>query len=80
MNSTNGISVFNYEVAALYVTEVTQSLTEGLVQVGVSGPVGPQVAYSIDLPRLLRLGGQRCGERTSHRGQQEAAAVHHSIT
>jgi hypothetical protein len=29
-----GISVFNYDVAALDVTEVTQSLTEGLVQVG----------------------------------------------
>ena len=29
-----GISVFNHDVAALDVTEVTQSLTEGLWQVG----------------------------------------------
>jgi hypothetical protein len=31
---------------ALDVTEVTQSLTEGLDQVGASGPVGRQVTYS----------------------------------
>ena len=29
-----GISVFDHDVAALDVTEVTQSLTEGLAQVG----------------------------------------------
>ena len=39
-----GISVFNHEVAALDVTKVTQSLTEGLVQVGNRGPVGTQIA------------------------------------
>jgi hypothetical protein len=32
-----GISVFDHEVAALDVTKVTQSLTEGLWQVGVTG-------------------------------------------
>jgi hypothetical protein len=31
-----GISVFDHEVATLDVTEVTQSLTEGLAQVGAS--------------------------------------------
>src|SRR5204862_1727149 len=31
-----GISVFDHDVAALDVTEVTQSLTEGLVHVGVA--------------------------------------------
>ena len=60
-----GISVFDHDVAALDVTEVTQSLTEGLVQVGVSGQVGRQVAYSSDLGRLLRLGGERRGEETT---------------
>jgi hypothetical protein len=33
-----------------------------------------------NLPGLLRLDRQRPGEGTSHRGQQEAAAVHYSIT
>jgi hypothetical protein len=35
---------------------------------------------SCDLPRLLRLGGERRGECTGQRGQQKAAAVHYSIT
>jgi len=51
-----GISVFKHEVATLDVTEVTQSLTEGLVHVGESGQVGRQVAYSSDLGRRLGLG------------------------
>ena len=53
-----GRSVFDYEVATLDVTEVTQFLEEGLSQVGGSGPVDHQVAYSSDLPRLLPLGGE----------------------
>jgi hypothetical protein len=32
------------------------------------------------LPRLLRLDDERRGERPSQRGQQEATAVHYSIT
>ena len=35
-----GISVFNHDVAALDVTEVTQSLTEGLAQVGLVARLG----------------------------------------
>jgi hypothetical protein len=38
------------------------------------------VSYPSDLGRLLRLGGDRPCERTGQRGQQEAAAVHYSIT
>jgi hypothetical protein len=34
-----GISVFDHDVATLDVTEVTQSLKEGLSQVGKSGQV-----------------------------------------
>jgi hypothetical protein len=33
-----------------------------------------------DLPRLLRSSAKRRGERTGERGQQEAAAVHYSMT
>jgi hypothetical protein len=73
-------SVFDHDVAALDVAEITQSLAEGLALAGASGPAGPQVAYSSDLPRLLRLGEERPGERASQRGQQEEAAVHYSIT
>ena len=50
-----GISVFDHDVAALDVTEVTQSSTEGLGQVGTSGQVARQVAYSSDLGRLLSV-------------------------
>jgi len=32
------------------------------------------------VPFGLRLGGHRRGKGTGRRGQQEAAAVHHSIT
>ena len=39
------------------------------------GPV-QEGADHWDLPRLLRLGGERRDERTGQRGQQEAAAVH----
>jgi hypothetical protein len=54
-----GISVVDHDVAALDVTEVAQSLTEGLWRVGTSGHVAPQVAYPSDLGRLLGLGSER---------------------
>src|SRR5262245_58720323 len=54
-----GISVFNYEVATLDVTEVTQSLMEGLARLGIRGQVLPQPAYSSDLGRLLGVRGDR---------------------
>jgi hypothetical protein len=57
-----GISVFDHDVAALDVTEVTQSLEEGLSQVGERGQVGRQEAYSSDLGLLLGLGERCCAE------------------
>jgi hypothetical protein len=54
-----GIAVFNHDVAAFDVTEVTQSLEEGLKHVGGSGHVERQEAYSSDLGRLLGVGGTR---------------------
>jgi hypothetical protein len=53
-----GISVFNHDVATLDVTEVTQSLAEGVLQAR-AGQVGRQVAYSSDLGRLLGVRGDR---------------------
>src|SRR5262249_17855878 len=64
--------VFDEDVPALDVTEITHSLAEGL---NVSGLGAPQVAYSSDLPRLLRLGGKRRSQRPSQRGPQGAAAI-----
>ena len=69
-----GISVFDHDVAALDVTEVTQSLEEGLAQVGGSGQVGRQVAYSSDLGRLLGLGGERRRKKCPG-GDQEVPAM-----
>jgi Protein of unknown function (DUF541) len=60
-----GISVFDHEVAALDVPEVTQSLKEGLWCLEITSRAGCQVAYSSDLGRLLRLGGERHDEETA---------------
>src|SRR5207249_1293428 len=72
-----GISVFDHDVAALDVTEVTQSLEEGLLQVGASGQVARQVAYSSNLGCLLRLDGEWCGKKCPD-GNQELPARHTS--
>ena len=72
-----GISVFDHEVTALDVSEITQSLTEGLDVKGASGQAGPQVAYSNDLGRLLRLRGKRRGEEHRTRASEERATVDH---
>ena len=66
-----GISVFDHDVAALDITEVTQSLTEGLGQMGTAGQLARQVAYSSDLGRLLRLGGQRHGGEAATQSADE---------
>jgi hypothetical protein len=70
-----GISVFDHDVAALEVAEVTQSLTERLAQVAVRGHVERQKAYSSDLRRLLGLGGERCGEERRTGASDEGATV-----
>jgi hypothetical protein len=70
-----GISVFNHDVAALDVTEVTQSLTEGLCPVGSN--VDCQVAYPSDLSRLLPLSGERRGKEHRPRASEERATVYH---
>ena len=69
-----GISVFNHDVAALDIPEVTQSLEEGVAQVGARGQVGRQVAYSSDLGRLLGLGGEWCGKKRPD-GDQKVPAL-----
>src|SRR5215831_11871876 len=75
-----GISVFDHKVLALDVTEVTQSLTEGLWQVGTTGQAARQEAYSSDLGRLLSLGGERRRKECSGDDQEVPAlnAIHAS--
>jgi hypothetical protein len=75
-----GISVFDHDVAALDVTEVAQSLTEGLGQVGTTGQAARQEAYSSDRGRLLPLGGERRGEEAERDAGDERPPVHYSIT
>jgi hypothetical protein len=53
-----------------------EPLAERLSVAGIGYQVGRQVAYSSDLVSLLCLGGERRGEGTGQRGQQETAAVH----
>jgi hypothetical protein len=71
-----GISVFNDDVVTLDVTEVTQSLTESLFQVGIRGQVERQEAYSSDLGRLLPLGGERRGEEGARKHPDKCPPVH----
>ena len=76
-----GRPVFDHEVAALDVTEVTQFLTEGLCRVGINARVDRgQVAYSSDLGRLLSLGGERRGEEPASHSAEECPPTHYWIT
>src|SRR5713101_5939239 len=75
-----GISDFDHDVAAFDVTEVTQASTEGLVQVAIRGQVERQEAYSSDLPRLLRVGGERREEDGGGASHKEVSSRNHSIT
>jgi hypothetical protein len=60
-----GISVFDHDIAALDVTEGTQSLEEGPSQVRVSARVERQEAYSRGFgSRRLRLDREGHGEET----------------
>ena len=66
-----GISVFDHNVSALDVTEVTQAVKESLCQVGGSGPVERKVAYSSDLGRLLGLRRNCAGDPTEEKDDAE---------
>ena len=72
-----GITIFDHDVAALDVTEVTQFFKEGLLQVGIGGQVGRQEAYSSDLGRLLSFGGERHGQGPQREPLPERAPLHH---
>jgi len=76
-----GSSVFDHDVAALDVPEVTQFLTESLVRMGTTGQVGHQEDYSSDLGRLLGLGGEWPGEDAQREDSDEChTSDHHAAT
>ena len=65
----------------IYVTQITQVFEEWAKSVRLRRTwVKRKEAEPRSFPRLLRQGRERRGERTGQRGQQEAAAVHHSMT
>ena len=76
-----GIAEFDPDVPALDITEVMQSLEEGLQRVGAGGSVARQDANSNRPGRLLRLGGKRCGKNCPDGDQEVPAlnAVHVSL-
>ena len=75
-----GISVFDHDVAALDVTEVTHSLEKGLPCAGIAGrQVERQVAYSRDPVRRLGRGGEWRGEEATTYGHEERTSVHTSL-
>jgi hypothetical protein len=69
------------DVLALEVSVVSKPEAERRDVGGVpGGRAATEEADPVHLPGLLRSGGERCGEDSSQRRQQEAAAVHYSIT
>ena len=61
------------ELATFDVTEVRQSLKEGLSQARVSARVELREAYSRDLRRLLRLDDERRTQRPQRQSAEECA-------
>jgi len=75
-----GIAVFDHHAAALHVTEVTQSLTKGLVQGRAAGQAVRQVADSRGLGRRLGLGDKRARKETAGQRAEEGPARRQWIT
>src|SRR5262245_66618705 len=69
-------SIFNDDVAALDVTEVTQPLMEDLGRMAVTGH-GRQITYSRDLGRLLGCGHDRAEEPKKDKGDAGEPQPYH---
>jgi hypothetical protein len=74
-----GGSEFDDDRLALDVTEVTQSLTEGLRQLRARGQVGRHIAYARDLGQLLGRATMRTGEKATGQRAEEGAPGGHWI-
>ncbi len=78
VRSTRKESPFEAKILALDIAKFPQSLLEGVIKRIVCRG-WREIADSIDLPRLLPLGGDRRGEETTPNRGQECPPVHHSI-
>src|SRR5262245_49757203 len=69
------------EILAFYIAPLSEPFLESFPKGkrGGGGRGHGEIANPVDLPHSLRFGGERRSERTTQRGQQEAAAVHHSM-
>jgi hypothetical protein len=70
---------FKFDVLPLHPSQLTQPLPER-VEVYVGSGADGHHSDSVHLRSLLRASGQWHRERTGQRSQQEAAAIHYSIT
>src|SRR5262249_35932602 len=73
------IAIFDHDCTALDVSEVTQSLPEGLVRGGIGSHAHRQVTDSSDPVRRLGQGRERSGEEKDS-GREEGSPLHYSIT
>jgi len=72
---------FKLDVLPFGLAQLAKRLPECVEEVlGFGGVVVEQNPYPVDLPRLLRLGGQRRGEEYRTCAHEERAALHYSIT
>jgi hypothetical protein len=71
LGPTFGPAIFEVDRSPFDIAELAQPLKHRIPKFLVVEQTDPRHLY-----RFLCLGGDRRGERTGHRGQQEAAAVH----
>src|SRR4030095_17008552 len=76
-----GVAILDQQGAALDVAKVPQLLEARLSRAGIRAlQIERQLADAGNVPRLLRLGGERRGEEATSYGANEPASVHYSIT
>jgi hypothetical protein len=66
---------FDDHVLALDVSQLAETFPE-LVDPEFRRLTSPEKSDPVDLPRWLRLGGERRGEETASQGGEERASVH----
>src|SRR5262249_17943389 len=74
-------AILDNDGAAPDVTEGTQPVAKRSDEIGLEVRAGvPEEADTVDLPRLLRLGGERRGEEPAGHTADERSSGGHSIT
>ena len=70
---------FDDDVSPSTQPEFSESFRNAAIAIPWSGGRSPQVPDPVDLPRLLRLGGERRGEEHRTRASEERATVDHWV-